>query len=370
MTTATNNESATAAVMPSAAAATLRKKSSVVRLTKAWYVVCTSAELGHKPLARTLYGQPLVVFRGQDGKAGVLLDRCAHRNVPLSDGRVAGCRLQCPYHGWQFDRAGDCKRIPGLLAAAELPRRAVPSYATREQDGYVWVYATADVEPEGEPYRLPLLGKAGYLTVRHVVAAKASLHAIIENALDVPHTAFLHKGLFRGTGKTNIITAIVTRDDNSVTTEYRGEPRPAGLAGRLLSPSGGVVTHFDRFILPSIAEVEYAIGEENHILVSALCTPLDDFHTRLYAAVSLRTRVPGFLVKPLVEPVALRIFGQDAAILKKQTDTIFRFGGERYASTELDLMGPQILRLMRRAQKGQAAKDDDHNWRREVKLEV
>ena len=43
-----------------------------------------------------------------------------------------------------------------------------------------------------------------------------------------------------------------------------GEPRPPGIVGRILSPSGGLVTHFDRFILPSIAQVEYRIGTENH----------------------------------------------------------------------------------------------------------
>ena len=38
--------------------------------------------------------------------------------------------------------------------------------------------------------------------------------------------------------------------------------------GRILSPSGGIVTHFDRFLLPCIAQVEYQLGEENHILIS------------------------------------------------------------------------------------------------------
>ena len=198
-------------------------KVSVAHITNAWYVMCESQELGDAPLARKLYGTPLVVFRGQGGKPGVLLDRCAHRNVPLSGGEVQDCRLQCPYHGWQYDEAGDCKRIPGLLGGAELPRRAVPSYAAVEQDGYIWAYATPGVEPKGSPYRVLGLDKPGYTSVRRVVEAEATLHATIENALDVPHTAFLHKGLFRGTGSTNIITAIVTRDATSVTIRWYRE---------------------------------------------------------------------------------------------------------------------------------------------------
>jgi phenylpropionate dioxygenase-like ring-hydroxylating dioxygenase large terminal subunit len=345
-------------------------KSSVAHVTHAWYIVATSEELGAAPLSRKLYGTPLVVFRDASGAPGVLLDRCAHRNVPLSLGRVAGGHLECPYHGWLYDRGGDCRKIPGFCGQAELPRRAVPRYATREQDGYVWAYGVADVEPEGEPYTLPALGDARYTTVRRVVEAEATLHAVIENALDVPHTAFLHKGLFRGTGQTNRITAVITRAADRVTTEYLGEPRPSGLAARILSPSGGMVTHYDRFILPSIAQVEYGIGDENHVLITSICTPLDDYLTRLYAIVSFRMRLPGWVIKPVLDPVAMKIFEQDARMLKVQTDAIKAFGGEHYTSTEIDLMGPQILRLLRRAEQRKPPKAGDEGWRREVTLEV
>ena len=57
---------------------------------------------------------------------------------------------------------------------------------------------------------------------------------------------------------------------------FVGEPRPDGLAGQILSPSGGTVTHFDRFYLPSIVEVEYRIGEENHIILNGAITPHGD----------------------------------------------------------------------------------------------
>lgn len=343
---------------------------SVAHVRAAWYILCESHELGAAPLARTLMGMPLVLFRGEQGAAGALLDRCAHRNIPLSLGRVVDCRLECAYHGWQYDTAGECRKIPGLLGDAELPRRAVPTFPTKESDGYVWVYATPDVEPDDGPYRLPALDAPGYVSVRRLVEAEATLHATAENALDVPHTAFLHKGLFRGTGKTNSIKAVITRDAKSVTTEYVGEPRPDGLAGRILSPSGGVVTHYDRFILPSIAQVEYAIGEENHILVTSVCTPVEDFVTRLYTVVTFRTRFPSFLVKLVLNPVAMKIFRQDAAMLKIQTGAIKRFGGEHYTSTEIDLMGPQIIRLLRRAEQGKGVKEGDERYRKEIDIEV
>src|SRR5262245_19283114 len=82
---------------------------SVARLANYWYFACQSRELGKRPLARTVLGVPLVIFRGEGGKPAALLDRCPHRNAPLSIGRViGGGRLECAYHGWQFDGAGAC----------------------------------------------------------------------------------------------------------------------------------------------------------------------------------------------------------------------------------------------------------------------
>jgi len=330
---------------------------SVARLTRHWYVACQSSELTDEPLARNVVGVPLVLFRGKEGKASALLDRCPHRNVPLSLGRVvAGGRLECAYHGWQFEGDGLCSHVPGLLAATgERRERRAPAAAVREQDGFVWVYPELDSEPDSAPFSLPATGSE-YARVVREVQTEATLHATIENALDVPHTAFLHRGLFRG-GKQNEISATVRRSADRVEVQYDGEPRPTGVAGRVLSPGGGTVEHWDRFILPSIAQVEYRLGSDVHFLVTSLCTPESDFRTRMWAVVEFRTRFPARAVARLLEPFALRIFGQDARILRAQADNIRRFGGEQYMSTELDFLGSHIWRLLKQAEAGERGGD-------------
>ena len=289
--------------------------------------------------------------------------------MPLSIGSVQGDHLQCGYHGWEFNTQGHCQHVPGLCNGTSNPKRHAPAYAAREQDGFIWVYGQPNEEPINSPYAIPNLNAPGYTTARRTVDFPGSLHQTIENALDVPHTAFLHQGLFRGVGEPNEITAVVTRDTTSVQAEFIGEPRPPGIAGKILSPSGGMVTHYDRFILPSIAQIEYRIGKENHLCTTALCTPVDDFETRVFAVITFNMRVPGWLVKPILTPVALRIFRQDAEVLKLQTEAIRRFGEERFTSTELDLLGAQILRLMRRAERGTNT-EDERAYRKEIRLRV
>ena len=59
-------------------------------------------------------------------------DVCAHQGGPLSEGKLTGPRLACPWHGWMYDvRTGQCT-FPGRGAA-------VPSYPVKMETGEIWV---------------------------------------------------------------------------------------------------------------------------------------------------------------------------------------------------------------------------------------
>ncbi len=333
---------------------------AIVRIARAWYVAATSGELGPRPLSRTVLGVPLVLFRGGDGRAVALLDRCPHRNVPLSLGRLRGGTLECAYHGWRFDGQGRCCAVPGACdLTPDAPARRVPTYLACEQDGYVWVYMDRTGEPEAPPFRFPQAEADA--TVRGTLEMPATLHATLENILDVPHTALLHRGLFRS-GPRAEVEAVVRRGPDFVEAEYLGEPRPPGLAARVLAPRGGRVAHVDRFRLPSIAEVEYRLGP-SFFRITQVLTPVEDFRTRIHAVIQFKSPLPAAMVRPALWPLAWRILRQDAAILEAQTRTVRRFGGERFAHTRVDLLGPEIWRLLRQAERREAARPRDETGR-------
>src|ERR1700675_1536372 len=109
-----------------------------------WYVAATDAEAGRKPLARTILGEPIVFFRTEAGAPVAMEDRCAHRHLPLSMGKLVGDMLQCHYHGLRYDRTGTCVRVPGQDA---IPRSArVKSYPVSERYRWLWIWM-------GEPAR-------------------------------------------------------------------------------------------------------------------------------------------------------------------------------------------------------------------------
>src|SRR5690349_22819268 len=106
---------------------------SVARLERQWFIGCRSSELKQRPLARRIQRTPVVLYRTDRGEPVALLDRCPHRNVPLSIGRVQGKEIECRYHGWRFDPSGECTAIPGLCSeVTPIKSRRAPTFATRE----------------------------------------------------------------------------------------------------------------------------------------------------------------------------------------------------------------------------------------------
>jgi phenylpropionate dioxygenase-like ring-hydroxylating dioxygenase large terminal subunit len=318
-----------------------------------WYPLLESRRLRRTPQAALLFGTPLVLFRTVSGAPGALVDRCPHRNVPLSLGRVRGERLQCAYHGWEFGCDGACGAVPGLTGDVRARERAATAHAVRESQGFVWVYGRAGAEPKNPPFVFPHVDEPGWTSAREHLDVAASWHAVAENALDVPHTAVLHGGLFRyATRARREIEVVIRRGSDRVEAEYIGESRPPGVVARLLAPRGGDVIHFDRFILPSVAQVEYRLGDSG-LCISAALAPLEDYATRLAVMFSYRLPFPGWLVRPVLRRFAMRIFRQDARMLAQQTKTIQRFGEENYKFTEVDVLGAEIFDLQRAAERGE-----------------
>jgi 3-phenylpropionate/trans-cinnamate dioxygenase ferredoxin component len=61
-----------------------------------------------EPRLLEVAGTRVVVARVGDA-VYACADTCAHRGGPLSEGRLSGTRLACPWHGWQYDvRTGQC----------------------------------------------------------------------------------------------------------------------------------------------------------------------------------------------------------------------------------------------------------------------
>ena len=168
-------------------------------LRNQWYTAATSAELGQKPLARTICNEPMVIFRGQDGEVAALTDRCPHRKAPLSAGEIVGNDIQCGYHGIRFASDGACTHVPG---GAQIGRNfRARSFPVREMHGliFVWLGEAALADPALIPDFSENV-KAGWAGVHGTIYVKGNYQLLVDNLLDLTHVVFVHKSTLGGSG--------------------------------------------------------------------------------------------------------------------------------------------------------------------------
>lgn len=331
-----------------------------------WYVACLSRQLAEKPLARVILSQPIVLYRDTSGAPHALADRCPHRHAPLSGGRIVDGLIQCPYHGWRFDGGGRCQAIPGSERAADKPNRRVPSLPIREQDGLIWVarrsnqadqadgesalHSVDSLLAKTEPERFPRLKDKRYTSFLGDDILEGSLFDVVENFLDPTHTHFVHNRLVRFESKRRKTRVDITATRDGVSADYIDEDAQSGLIARVLGRN--IDRTRGRFKLPSAADLDYLQGEHVKLQIALRFTPIDERQIRAFAIVM--GEAPHVLgpLKPLLALVVRRLFGvvfaQDRGILHRRQANVDRHSdAPAYAFSDIDLLGPYILRLLR-----------------------
>jgi 3-phenylpropionate/trans-cinnamate dioxygenase ferredoxin subunit len=105
--------------------------------------VCGTAEVPAGTALGTSVGAVPVAVVHTGDEWFAIHDVCSHADIPLSEGEVDGCTLECWLHGSRFDlRTGNPSGLP-----ATLP---VPVYPVRVTGGEVFVSVTGN-PLTGEP---------------------------------------------------------------------------------------------------------------------------------------------------------------------------------------------------------------------------
>ena len=159
-----------------------------------WYVAAFSHEIGRELIGRTIVGEPVVLFRKEDGTAVAVGGRCPHRHYPLAASCLTGDTIVCGYHGIAFGADGRCTDIPSQDV---VPRAyGIPTFPLVEHGMWAWIWPG---DPDfADPALLPDLEEIGFsghgdtpvpLFFREVACRYQLLN---DNLLDLTHLAFLH----------------------------------------------------------------------------------------------------------------------------------------------------------------------------------
>lgn len=157
-----------------------------------WFSLCSSSEVKKGQVIEVeAFGQKLAVFRGANGKVGVLDVYCPHLNANLAGGKVKGNNLVCPFHAWEFATNGQCAHIP---YTDKVPANAsTRSWTVKETWGLVLVWYHANKEqPEWDTEGcIPELADYNYHGTTTDVL-RIHLQDFAENGADFAHFHYVH----------------------------------------------------------------------------------------------------------------------------------------------------------------------------------
>jgi phenylpropionate dioxygenase-like ring-hydroxylating dioxygenase large terminal subunit len=317
-------------------------------MRKQWFVAAHAEKVGKRPLAVTVLDVPLVLGRSADGAVFVFEDRCPHRQVPLSCGRMTEHGLQCPYHGWTFGGDGKLTVMPGL--APDQPTPAIKARSVRcvERNGMVWVQLLApepsDASALDAPPTAMTNGLQGSISQPWQASWKTGIVDAIENFLDPLHTHTLHPGLVRRDGRRLPVQAAVRLTAEGFRVDYRGQAEQSGWLYRLFeSPR---ISECAVFAGASSARIEYRYQNGSAIDITLHFTPASSNETHVFGSMAVAGRwAPRWALYLFVLPFLSKVGRQDQRMVELQAANRARFADQGSVSTELDLVRPYVAAL-------------------------
>lgn len=315
-------------------------------MNRRWFVAARADRIKRKPLAVTVLGRPLVLAR-LDGAIVCMEDRCPHRQVPLSAGRVRPGGIECAYHGWVFGADGRCTAVPGMAPGACPPGVGARTVAVCELDGMVWVRLAPD--GDAAPPRMVADFLPGSRKFLGQLRWRGDVVDAIENFLDPLHTHLVHPGLVRkpGAARTAMRVGLELSAEGFV-VHYRGQPEQSGMLFRLFeSPRISEKLHFAG---AGSAQIEYVYANGSVVRITLHFTPETQGWIQVFTTMHVERRwAPRWAVRCLVYPFLRKVAVQDGRMLALQALNQARFPDRRGVSTRLDIVRPTLEKIWRGA---------------------
>jgi phenylpropionate dioxygenase-like ring-hydroxylating dioxygenase large terminal subunit len=298
----------------------MENKENPAMIRYQWYVVLESNEVRAQPIGVTRLGEKMVFWRDGGGVVRAAVDRCPHRGVALSVGKIQDGHLQCPFHGFEYDSSGKCVLIPANGRKGIIPNAMqLNTYPTHEDHGLIWLWWG-----DSTPKELPAPEFFDNLDDSFCYGSahdpwEAHYSRVIENQLDVVHLPFIHAKTIGSGNRTLVDGPVVEWKGDKMLYTYVFNRIDDGTPPRKpseLSPKDSTSVHLE-FIFPNLWQNYIS----QNVRILAAFVPVDEAHTLLYLRFYqnfIRLPVLGKLVARLAMPSNLYIAHEDRRVVTTQ----------------------------------------------------
>ncbi len=332
-----------------------------------WYVACTLqelADLGDRPLGRTICMEKMAFFRGPDGQVAAVEDFCPHRGAPLSLGKVCQGKLQCGYHGLMMGTDGKAVEMP-LQRVRGFP--AVKSYAVIERYGFVWVWPGD--QTLADPAQLPVFDFFDHPDWAYgggLYHVKADYRLMIDNLMDLTHETYVHANSI---GQPEVDeTACETKVDGDrvVTQRFMSGIHAPPFWQMAMKANGldpqALVDRWQicRFTPPSHIMIDVGVALAGHggfdappevkaySVVVDFITPETETTHWYHWGMARNFKAGDPVLTDQIREGQGKIFGEDMEMLQRQQDNISRWPERKLLMLNIDAGGVQSRRVIDR----------------------
>lgn len=274
------------------------KKNLSSTFISGWYAVLQSALLAKgKLLSVKRFNLSLVFWRTKQGEVYCLLDRCPHRGAKLSIGKIKNNCIECPYHGFQFNKTGVCEYAPEFNKA--IPGLKVQTFMVKEAMGMIWLFYGNETPPAFEYNTLHQLhdsfsGK--YCETSRVW--QSHITYCIENQLDYTHLPLVHKSTI---GRGFKYPEVPQFDFSSECIAISFEERK----------------NISEYFFPNT----WVLNVSEKMKIVVYFSPIDETRTQLYLRAYnpiLKFKLGGIFLAPIFNKLNMTILRQDQRVVKSQ----------------------------------------------------
>ncbi|MEM8604020.1 MAG: Rieske 2Fe-2S domain-containing protein [Cyanobacteria bacterium P01_H01_bin.121] len=335
-------------------------------LKEAWYPVFYVKDLDpQRPQKFTLLGQDLVIWWEASTQTWrAFVDRCPHRLVPLSQGRInEQGLLECPYHGWTFSGSGRCEQIPQAepgTAATQSPRACAQSLPTAIAQDLLFIYPGQPDRATHTPIPIiPALAEdaedaADWLCLNTFRDLPYDALTLLENVLDSSHVPFTHHKSVGNRATAGPLNLNVTTSDRQGFQGFWPEGPRQGKLG----------SQHTFFVAPSLMWHDLTAKQFGRTLTVVYATPIRKGECRLFARFPFKfnAKLPRLILK--LRPEWFSHISQNAIL---EDDQLFLYAQERYLDQRLAELGgqAQFSKAFYLATPGDRYVDALHRWRRD-----
>jgi len=270
-------------------------------------------------------------------------NRCPHRNAKLSNGRIIlQSKLECPYHGWQFNPSGKCVKIPQLNDTTKIPKAChLNNIDLKIYDEIIWISpSTNGIFKDIETFK----ENPNYYVTDYFLDAPYSYELQIENLLDPAHLHFVHDG-FQGNRKRagEIFLDKFYENENEIYGYFtHSNEETPDIEIKFYKPAMVVVAIYDKNTKKLLRKnIIYVSPKDKYtcnvmfrdVAMKEFLVPQDSFFLKFHGNLLINGPAKGFVedhYQFINTQVIDKIMEQDLDILKGQQENIGNYQNAKY----------------------------------------